>query len=70
LPIQESRVIATITVEDRDSHSHKARVVGDVMVVNVEQNSLGRKQELLPRVKAQLAELLGRPRRGPSLPGR
>jgi hypothetical protein len=54
------RVIGTIVLDDRDSHSHKARVVGDVMVVNCERNSLGRKQELLPSVKAQLAELLGR----------
>ena len=32
------RVVATITLDDPDSHSHKVRVVGDVMIVNHERN--------------------------------
>src|SRR3954451_22677389 len=31
-------VVATITLDDPDSHSHKVRVVGDVMIVNHERN--------------------------------
>src|SRR4029077_7532250 len=30
------RVVATITLDDPASHSHKVRVVGDVMIVNHE----------------------------------
>ena len=32
------RVVATITLDDPDSHSHKVRVVGDIMIVNHERN--------------------------------
>jgi len=32
------RLLSEIRVEEKDSHSHKARVVGDLMIVNVEQN--------------------------------
>src|SRR5918994_1750620 len=32
------RLLAQILLEEADSHSHKARVVGDLMIVNVEQN--------------------------------
>jgi hypothetical protein len=41
------RLVAQILVEESDSHSHKARVVGDLMIVNVEQNMgpQGRKAE-------------------------
>ena len=28
------RVVATVTLDDPESHSHKVRVVGDVMIVN------------------------------------
>ena len=34
-------------LDDPDSHSHKARVIGDIMIVNSEQNgaALGRKSD-------------------------
>jgi hypothetical protein len=39
------RLLSQVLVEEKDSHSHKARVAGDLMIVNVEQNmgSGGRK---------------------------
>ena len=42
---REPRLLAQVNVEEPDSHSHKVRVIGDVMIVNVEQNlgALGRK---------------------------
>src|SRR5260370_38297009 len=30
------RVVATITLDDPDSHSHKARVVGHIMIAHLE----------------------------------
>ncbi len=56
------RLVSTITLDDPTSHSHKARVVGDVMIVNHERNNrgIGRKAEQLPPMRARLAELLGR----------
>jgi len=44
---RKPRLLAQIFLEESDSHSHKARVVGDLMIVNVEQNMgpLGRKAE-------------------------
>src|SRR5438552_5587682 len=32
------KLVSQIAVEEPESHSHKARVIGDVMIVNVEQN--------------------------------
>ena len=56
------RVVATITLDDPHSHSHKARVIGDVMIVNHERNNsgIGRKAEQLPALRARLREALGR----------
>jgi hypothetical protein len=56
------RVASTITLDDHESHSHKVRVVGDVMIVNHERNNtgIGRKAEQLPGVRARLAKLLQR----------
>ena len=56
------KVVSTITLEDRTSHSHKARVIGDVMIVNHERNNqgIGRKAEQLGPMRARLVELLGR----------
>jgi hypothetical protein len=56
------RVAATIMLDDPESHSHKVRVVGDIMIVNHERNSsgIGRKAEQLPGVHSRLAELLQR----------
>ena len=56
------RVVATITLDDHDSHSHKARVAGDIMIVNHERNAsrIGRRAEQLPAARRTLAEALGR----------
>src|SRR5882724_7849337 len=55
-------VIATITLDDPASHSHKVRVVGDVMIVNHERNTsrIGRRAEQLPAARAALVAALGR----------
>src|SRR5262252_11071434 len=56
------RVVATVTLDDQTSHSHKVRVAGDIMIVNHERNptAVGRRADELPRVRGQLADLLGR----------
>jgi len=56
------RVVSTITLDDPDSHSHKVRVVGDVMIVNHERNMtrIGRRAEQLPAARAELVARLGR----------
>jgi hypothetical protein len=56
------RVVATITLDDHDSHSHKVRVAGDMMIVNHERNptAIGRRADELPRAKRELAAALGR----------
>ena len=59
---ENPRVASQIMLPDAYSHTHKVRVVGDLMVTNVEQNSrhLLRKGDALPLVRAQLAQSLGR----------
>ncbi|MDX1433125.1 MAG: RNA polymerase subunit sigma-70 [Gammaproteobacteria bacterium] len=56
------RVVARIMLEGGASHSHKVRVAGDLMYVNVEQyrRHLMRKGEQLPALRAELAQRLGR----------
>jgi hypothetical protein len=56
------RVVATVTLDDPRSHSHKVRVAGDLMVVNHERNptAVGRRAEELPRVTRELTGALGR----------
>jgi hypothetical protein len=56
------RVIATVPVGDPQSHSHKARITGELMIVNHERNMsrIGRRAEQLPAVKSALAQELGR----------
>ena len=56
------RVVATITLDDHTSHSHKARVVGDIMIVNHERNptAIGRRADELPRVMKELTAAKGR----------
>ena len=56
------RVVSRIMLDDPDSHSHKARVAGDIMVVNAERNNsgIGRKAEQLPGMRERLRGLLGR----------
>src|SRR5882724_5743585 len=56
------RVVATVTLDDPESHSHKVRVVGDVMIVNHERNMtrIGRRAEQLPAARAELTAKLKR----------
>ena len=57
------RLVATITLDDPASHSHKVRVAGDLMIVNHERNPtpVGRRAEQLPSVRRELTEAFGRP---------
>lgn len=56
------RVVATVTLDDPTSHSHKVRVAGDVMIVNHERNPtpIGRRAEQLPGVRRELSAALRR----------
>ena len=56
------RLVATVTLDDLTSHSHKVRVAGDVMVVNHERNPtpIGRRAEQMPGVRRELHAALGR----------
>jgi hypothetical protein len=56
------RVVASLTLPDNHSHTHKVRVVGDVMITNVEMNRRHflRKGERLPELRSQLRASLGR----------
>jgi hypothetical protein len=56
------RVVGQIGLENNDSHTHKVRVVGDLMFVNVEQNDRHflRKGDRLPQLRADLQAKLGR----------
>jgi hypothetical protein len=56
------RVAATIKLPTDDSHTHKVRVVGDVMIVNVEQNDRHaiRRGQKLNEAEAKLRSELGR----------
>src|SRR5215468_9521629 len=56
------RVVATITLDDPGSHSHKARVAGDILIVNHERNMsrIGRRAEQLPAARRTLADALKR----------
>src|SRR3977135_926483 len=59
---KKPRVVSQIFLDDPDSHSHKARVAGDIMIVNSERNMtpIGRRAEELPRLRARLRESLKR----------
>lgn len=59
---RKPRIVSQIHLEDPNSHSHKARVIGDIMIVNSEQNgsALGRKSEILASTRATLEQQLGR----------
>jgi hypothetical protein len=59
---KQPRVVATITLDDHESHSHKARVVGDILIVNHERNmsKIGRRAEQLPAARRALSDELGR----------
>src|SRR5688572_18431518 len=57
------KLITTIMLPDNLSHTHKVRVAGDIMIVNVEMNDRHflRKGEKIPALRAQLEEKLKRP---------
>src|ERR1700704_3288895 len=59
---RQPRVVATVTLDDHESHSHKVRVAGDIMIVNHERNmsKIGRRAEQLPAARRTLAEELKR----------
>jgi hypothetical protein len=56
------KLLSQVPVGDPDSHSHKARVIGDIMIVNSEQNmsAIGRKADELPKLRTVLRAALGR----------
>src|SRR5919106_3585523 len=56
------RVVARLELEGDESHTHKVRVVGDLMFVNVEQNErhFRRKGERLPALRDYLKARYGR----------
>ncbi len=56
------RVVSTITLDDPQSHSHKARAVGDILIVNHERNMsrIGRRAEQLPAARRVLTVELKR----------
>ena len=56
------KIVSQIRVDDPESHSHKARVIGDIMIVNSERNmtAIGRKADELPKLRKLLEEELGR----------
>ncbi len=56
------RVVTTIMLADDQSHTHKVRVNGDIMIVNVEQNRRHflRLGDKLPEARARLEGELGR----------
>jgi hypothetical protein len=59
---RDPRVVATVTLDDPQSHSHKVRVAGDIMIVNHERNmsKIGRRAEQLPAARRVLADELKR----------
>ncbi len=59
---RKPKVVCTIPLEDARSHTHKVRVVGDIMITNVEQNErhATRAAARLHEVEARLAADLGR----------
>jgi hypothetical protein len=59
---RDPRVVAQIMLTDWESHSHKARVAGDLLIVNHERNmtAVGRRADELPGVRRSLTEKLGR----------
>jgi hypothetical protein len=66
------RVVAEVILDDHDSHSHKVRVVGDIMIVNHERNptGIGRRADELPRVLRELEASLGRAPKVTEIAGR
>jgi len=59
---RKPKLLTQVFLDDPDSHSHKARVVGDIMIVNHERNmtAIGRKADELPGLRTRLKAQLGR----------
>ena len=59
---RKPKVVSQINLEDPTSHSHKARVIGDIMITNSERNmtKIGRKADELPGLRTRLKAELGR----------
>ncbi len=59
---RKPKVVSQINLEDPTSHSHKARVIGDLMITNSERNmtKIGRKADELPGLRTRLKAELGR----------
>ena len=59
---RKPRIVSQILLDDPNSHSHKSRVIGDVMIVNSEMNAsaLGRKSEVMATARTALEQQLGR----------
>jgi hypothetical protein len=60
--LKNPRVVSEIRLENNLSHTHKVRVVGDLMFTNVEQNDrhLKRKADRLDEASTKLSATLGR----------
>lgn len=54
------KIISQIFLNDSESQSHKARVVGDLLFVNSERTPVGRRADEFPKVLAKLRSSLGR----------
>src|SRR5664279_2640538 len=56
------RLVATVTLDDPTSHSHKVRVPGDLMIVNHARNprAAGRRAQDMPAIRRGLREAFGR----------
>ena len=56
------KIVSQIKLDDPESHSHKARVIGDIMIVNSERNmtAIGRKADELPKLRTVLRDELKR----------
>jgi hypothetical protein len=56
------RVVSQIALNDARSHSHKVRVMGDLMYTNVEQNNrrIMRRASRIPEVRVELDRKRGR----------
>ena len=52
---KKPKLVSQIKLDDPESHSHKARVIGDIMIVNSERNgtAIGRKAAELPKLRTQ-----------------
>ena len=59
----QPKLAGAVELADGYSHTHKVRIVGDLMFTNVEQNNRHflRKGARLPELRARLAGGLGRP---------